>query len=131
MYNLGCTQRECQTSKDIVDNYRTMFESRISVAATKKLPVPEKSDATFFHGPMIILADKTTQQSHKVATPCIDDHQFKEEEMGSVEELSTVCSQIVLTCLHWARIGYFMLCEQTCQCRHKNGLKPVTNVWRV
>ena len=27
---LGCTQRQCQISKDIVDNYRTMFESRIS-----------------------------------------------------------------------------------------------------
>ena len=27
---LGCTQRQCQLSKDIVDNYRTMFESRIS-----------------------------------------------------------------------------------------------------
>ena len=27
---LGCTQRQCQTSKDTVDNYRTMFESRIS-----------------------------------------------------------------------------------------------------
>ena len=24
---LGCTQRQCQISKDIVDNYRTMFES--------------------------------------------------------------------------------------------------------
>ena len=27
---LGCTQRQCGISKDIVDNYRTMFESRIS-----------------------------------------------------------------------------------------------------
>ena len=27
---LGCTQRPCERSKDIVDNYRTMFESRIS-----------------------------------------------------------------------------------------------------
>ena len=27
---LGCTQRRCELSKDIVDNYRTMFESRIS-----------------------------------------------------------------------------------------------------
>ena len=27
---LGCTQRQCQISKDIEDNYRTMFESRIS-----------------------------------------------------------------------------------------------------
>ena len=29
---LGCTQRQCEISKDIVDNYRTMFESRISLA---------------------------------------------------------------------------------------------------
>ena len=83
-----------------------MFASRISIAPTEKLPVPEKSDATFLSWSYDILADKTTQQLHKVATPCIDDHQFKEEEMGSVEELSTVCSQIVLTCLYWARIGY-------------------------
>ena len=27
---LGCTQRQCERSKDIVDNYRAMFESRIS-----------------------------------------------------------------------------------------------------
>ena len=27
---LGCTQRQCEVSKDIVDSYRTMFESRIS-----------------------------------------------------------------------------------------------------
>ena len=27
---LGCTQRQCQSSKDIVDNDRAMFESRIS-----------------------------------------------------------------------------------------------------
>ena len=27
---LGCTQRQCEISKDIVDNYRAMFESRIS-----------------------------------------------------------------------------------------------------
>ena len=26
---LGCTQRQCEISKDIVDNYRAMFESRI------------------------------------------------------------------------------------------------------
>ena len=36
------------------------------------------------------LANKTTQQENQVATPCLDDHQFKEEEMGSVGELSKV-----------------------------------------
>ena len=35
---LGCTQRQCQISKDIVDNYRTMFESRVSAGRVEKLP---------------------------------------------------------------------------------------------
>ena len=40
---LGCTRRQCETSKDIVDNYRTitMFESRISAGAMEKLPSSE------------------------------------------------------------------------------------------
>ena len=50
------------------------------------------------------LANKTTQQLHKVSTPCIDDHHF-EEEMKSVGDLSNVCSQIVLKCIYLARIG--------------------------
>ena len=50
------------------------------------------------------LANRTTQQLHKVSTPCIDDHHFK-EEFKSVGELSQVCSQIVLKCLYLARIG--------------------------
>ena len=36
--NLGCTQRRCEISKDIVDNYRTMIKSRISAERTEKLP---------------------------------------------------------------------------------------------
>ena len=51
------------------------------------------------------LANKTTQQLYKVATPCMDDHQFKEEENKSVGKLSTVCSQNVLKRLFLARIG--------------------------
>ena len=51
------------------------------------------------------LANKTTQQLYKVSTPCIDDHHFTEEEMKSVGEFSQVHSQIVLKCLHLARIG--------------------------
>ena len=38
---LGCTQRQWEISKGIVDNYRTMFESRISAGATEKLPCSE------------------------------------------------------------------------------------------
>ena len=40
-----------------------------------------------------------------VSSPCLDDHHFK-EELESVGELSTVCSQIVLKCLYLARNGF-------------------------
>ena len=39
--HLGCTQRRCEISIDIVDNYRTMFESRISAERIEKLPYSE------------------------------------------------------------------------------------------
>ena len=35
------SQRQCEISKDIVDNYRAMFESRIYAGATEKLPCSE------------------------------------------------------------------------------------------
>ena len=41
-------RRECQISKDIVDNYKDMFESIISAGALEKLPetrVSGKPDA--------------------------------------------------------------------------------------
>ena len=113
---LGCTQRQCEISKDIVDNYRTMFESRFSAGGTEKLPYSENLRISSWsydmegHAKKCVeryceLANKTIQQLYKVSTPCIDDHHFKEEEMKSVGELSQVCSQIVLKCLYSARIG--------------------------
>ena len=48
---------------------------------------------------------KKNEQLHKVSTPCLVDHRFKQEEFESVEELSEVCSQFVLNCLYLARIG--------------------------
>ena len=38
---LGYTQRQCETGKDIVEKYRTMFESRISAGRIEKLPYPQ------------------------------------------------------------------------------------------
>ena len=106
---LGCTRRQCEISKDIVDNYRATFESRISAGATEKLPCSEnlrissRSYNVEGHVKKCVeryceLANKTTQQLYKVSTPCIDDHHFKEEEVKSVGELSKVSSQIVLKC---------------------------------
>ena len=113
---LGCTQRQCEISKDIVDSYRTMFESRISAWGLEKLPFLQNLRISSWsydmagHAKKCVeryceLANKTTQQLYKVSTPCIDDHHFKEEETKSVGELSNTCSQIVLKCLYLARIG--------------------------
>ena len=113
---LGCTQRQCDISKDIVDNYRAVFESRISAVRTEKLPYSENLRISSWsydvegHTKKCVerfceLANRTTQKLYKVSTPCIDDHHFKEEELKSVEEFSKLCSQIVLKCLYLARIG--------------------------
>ena len=112
---LDCAQIQCEISKDIVDNYRTMFESRISAGSTEKLPYTENIRISSWsydmagHAKKCVeryceLAHKTTQQLYKVSTPCIDDHHFKEEEWKSVGELSKVCSQVVLKCIYLARI---------------------------
>ena len=93
-----------------------MFESRISAGRTEKLPYSENFRISSWshdmegHAKKCVerfceLANKTAQQLYKVSTPCLDDHHLKEEEMKSVEELSQVCSQIVLKCLYLARIG--------------------------
>ena len=113
---LGCTQRQCEIRKDTVDNYRAMFESRISAGETEKLPSSENFRISSWsydmegHAKKCVeryceLANETTQQLYKVSTPCIDDQHFKEEERKSVGELKQVCSQIVLKCLYLARIG--------------------------
>ena len=36
---MGCTQRHCQISIDIFDNYRSIFKSRISARATEKFTI--------------------------------------------------------------------------------------------
>ena len=113
---LGCTQRQCEIRKDIVDNCSTMFESRISTVGVEKLPFPQNLSISSWSYDMVAhekkcveryceLANETTQQLCKVSTPCIDDHHFKEEEVKSFGELSQVCPQIVLKCFFLARIG--------------------------
>ena len=38
------------------------------------------------------LANETIGQMQQVSTPCFDDHQFRKEELATVDELSKVCS---------------------------------------
>ena len=129
---LGCTQRQCEVSQDIVDNYRTMCESRFSAERVEKLPFLKIF--VFLHGLMTWLVmqrnvwndivswrTRRLSNSTKYLLPCIDDHHFK-EEMKSVGELSEVCSQIVLKSLYLAIIGRpDILCSvnKTCTINHE------------
>ena len=96
-----------------MDNYRTMFESRISAGGFEKLPFPQNLRISSSSYDMADcakkcveryceLTNKTNQQLYKVSTPCIDVHHFKEEELKSVGEMSQVYSQIVLNGLYLA-----------------------------
>ena len=87
-----------------------MFESRISAERTEKLPYSKNFRISSWsydmegHAKKCVeryceLVNKTIQQLYKIAAPCIDDHDFKEEEMKYVGKLSQVCSQIVLQSL--------------------------------
>ena len=90
-----------------LDNYRHMFESRITAGATEKLTCSEHLRISSWFNDMeghakkcveryCELANMTTQQLYKVSVTCLDDHHFKEKEIVSVGELSTVCSHIAL-----------------------------------
>ena len=109
---LGCTQRDCKPNEIIFEECTKMFEPRISAGATEKLPGCERPHAKTVawscdmegHARKCVeryceLTHKKVEQFFKVSSPCLDDCQFKQEELESVGELSQVCSQIVLRCL--------------------------------
>ena len=84
-----------------------MFELRISTGGAEKLPFPQHLRISSWsydmegHAKNCVegyceLANKTTEQLYKVATPCKDDHHFKAEEMKSVGELSHICCSEML-----------------------------------
>ena len=88
---LGCTQRECKISKDIVDKLQRFVSIQDISWRHGKLRYSEKSESnisswscdTEGHAKKCVeryceLANKATEQLYKVATPCMDDHQQRE-----------------------------------------------------
>ena len=113
-----------------------MFESRISEGATEKLPGWEKLQAKTIawsydmegHLKKCVercceLANKKVEQLHKVSSLCIDDHQFKKEELGSVGELSEVCFCIKMHVFgeNWTT-RHSLVSQQFGSCSHQMAL---------
>ena len=114
---------KCQTSKDVMDNFRNMFELILRNLAHTFLRVLWCGrSCKEMRGTILRTGEQNNSTVIQSRNTCIDDHQIKEEENGSVGELSTVCSQIVLKCLYLARFGrprHSMVSKQICSCGHK------------
>ena len=104
--------------KRFLNKIRRCLTHVLLLGATEKLPGWEKLHAKTVawsydmegHARKCVerycaLANKKVEQQYKVSNPCLYDHQFKEEELKSVGDLSKVCSQIVVKYLYFARIG--------------------------
>ena len=139
--NLCCTQRQCEISKDIVDNYRAMFESRISTGGAEKLPFPQNLRISSWPSNMAGHAKKcvndivswqkrTTQKLYKGSTPCIDDHQPFQRR---VETRGRIVLRTLSNCSGMLKLGtcwttwYSMVGEQTCTIDHKMD----QSVWQI
>ena len=125
---LGCTQRQCEVSKDIVDNYRTMFESRISFSRSNwKITMLGKSAYLFvvlwygrlcqeMCGTMLWVSkqdDSTTLQSINSM------HRWPPLQRRRIEIRGRIVKSMLSNCSEMLKLGtywetwHFMVCEQT------------------
>ena len=131
---LGCTQRQCQTSKDTVDNYRTMFESRISAGeGGREITIPSKSSYFFmvlWHGwscqemcGTILWVGKqddlkTLQSINSVHWwPSFQKRRI-EIRGRTVKSVLSSCSEMLALGTYW-KTWYSLVSEQTCTIDYK------------
>ena len=127
--NLGCTQRECEISKGIVDNYRAMFESWISPGGTQKLPYSEFSYlfVVLWHGSHAKKCverywvskqdDSTTLQSLHASMTTTS----KKKKWNLLENCHFVlsnCSKMLKLGTNW-KTWYSLFSEQNCTIDHE------------
>ena len=102
---LGCTQRECKPNEAIIKKYtkssnhvllleqqRNCRDGKNHHAQTVAWSYDMEGRAQKCVERCCELANKKVEQLFKVSQPCLDDHQFKKEELQSVRELPEVCS---------------------------------------
>ena len=108
---LGCMQRECEPNQDIIGGYKNFFESFISSGTIKDLPfwvtshekvTPKCCDMKGHAGKFV---EKLSEANIFRLHTCVDDHQFKNENLLETVGHFLLCSHIVLKCLNLARIG--------------------------
>ena len=136
---LGCTQRQCEMSKDIADNYRTMFESRISAGATVKFPYSENFPIYSWSYDMEGYAkkcgmilwvgkqdDSTTLQSIYSMHWWSSFQRRRNKIRGRlVKSVLSNCSEMLIFGTYWKTL-FSLVSEQNFHDRSQNGPKLVT-----
>ena len=109
---LGCTERECKTNETIIERYTKMFGATEKYRDGKSLTQKPCPGPTLWKDMLEnALSDTVNWQRRKwskctqVSSPCLDDHQLKQEELEPVGQWSEVCSQFVFKILYLARTG--------------------------
>ena len=131
---LNVNENRCEI---IIEEVTKMFESGVSAGATEKLPGCEKklhakTEALSYDmaGHARKCVERYCELLYKVSSPCLDDHQFKQEELESVGEIPQVCSQ---NCLEIFVLGTNLEDQTFCglstnlQEQSQNGLRHVTD----
>ena len=139
-----CTQQECETSRDIVGNCRTMFESRISTGATEKLPGSEKSDANIStwsfdmkgHAKKCVkrcceLANEQLSNFSKFQLHALMTINSKKNNWDLWESCQKYDLKLSWNVYIWHTLVDLILCGQSTNLhdQSQNGPKPVTNAW--
>ena len=117
-----------------VDKHRNMFVSLTRAGAVDELPDSGKVNANITewshdmkgHAKKCVerhceLANKNIEQLCKASTPCIDDHQFKKEELetaGDVSKLGADRPEVPVLGTH-RQTRHCVVCEQTCSSSHE------------
>ena len=111
---LGCTQCEREPNEIIIEEYRKMFESRISAGATEKLPGRDKTHPKTGawsydmegHAQKCVerhceRENKKTEQLYKVSSPCLDDHHSRKRNLNQLENLQKYAHRLSFNACTW------------------------------
>ena len=134
---LGCTQRGCQMSNDIVANFRNVFEPRISAVQWRNYHKEGHGETWCRNdllGPMTwkvtqrnVWKDIANLQIKRLSNfPNSQRHPWmtinlKKQKISQgriVYSMFTNCSQMSVFGSYW-ETWYFIVCEQTCSCGHQ------------
>ena len=140
----GCTQRECKPPNDtIIEQYKKMFESRISAGATEKIAREPRSKVSAWscdmegHARKCVerfceLSNKKTEQLHKVSSPCLDGHQIKKEALKNTVNCHKFAHMLSLNACTWQELVDKTFCGQSINWPDlsRNGHNLVTDDWR-